>query len=86
MLCNILNISKFKHYKVNHSKLFIKKKNHINSIENFWNQIKRHTKKFNGIPKQCFHLSLKECEWRFNRNTTSGLEKVIERELLGINP
>jgi transposase len=38
----------------------------VNGIENFWNQTKRHLRKFNGIPKEHFHLYLKECEWRFN--------------------
>ena len=54
------------HYRTNHSKLFADKKNHINGIENFWNQAKRHMRRFNGVPKDHFHLFLKECEWRFN--------------------
>ena len=62
---NALDISEFKHYRINHSKIFADKKNHINGIENFWNQAKRHMRKFNGIPKQHFNLFLKECEWRF---------------------
>ena len=40
----------------------------INGIENFWNQAKRHLHKFNGIPREHFHLFLKECEWRFNNS------------------
>jgi len=63
---NILDVSGFKHYRINHSKLFADKRNHINGIENFWNQAKRHMRKFNGIPRDHFHLFLKECEWRFN--------------------
>jgi len=63
---NVLDVSEFKHYRINHSKLFAIKKNHINGIENFWNQAKRHMSKFNGIPKAHFYLFLKECEWRFN--------------------
>jgi len=63
---NVLDVSEFKHYRINHSKLFADKKNHINGIENFWNQAKRHLRKFNGIPRQNFGLFLKECEWRFN--------------------
>ncbi len=63
---NVLDVSAFKHYRINHSKLFADKKNHINGIENFWNQAKRHMRKFNGIPRQNFGLFLKECEWRFN--------------------
>jgi len=63
---NALDVSAFKHYRINHSKLFANKQNHINGIENFWNQAKRHMRKFNGVPKMHFHLFLKECEWRFN--------------------
>jgi len=63
---NVLDVSEFKHYRINHSKLFADKHNHINGIENFWNQAKRHMRKFNGIPKQHFYYFLKECEWRFN--------------------
>ena len=63
---NVLDVSEFKHYRINHSKLFANQKNHINGIENFWNQAKRHMRKFNGIPRQHFGLFLKECEWRFN--------------------
>lgn len=63
---NTLDVTDFKHYRINHSKLFADKKNHINGIENFWNQAKRHMRKFNGIPRQYFGLFLKECEWRFN--------------------
>jgi transposase len=63
---NTLDVTDFKHYHINHLKLFASKKNHINGIENFWNQAKRHMRKFNGIPKQHFELFLKECEWRFN--------------------
>ena len=46
--------------------LFADKKNHINGIESFWNQAKRHMRKFNGVPKDHFQLFLKEGEWRFN--------------------
>ena len=63
---NVLDVSEFKHYRINHSKLFAHKHNHINGIENFWNQAKRHMRKFNGVPKDHFYYFLKECEWRFN--------------------
>ena len=63
---NALDVSEFRHYRINHSKLFANKENHINGIENFWNQAKRHMRKFNGVPKDNFPLFLKECEWRFN--------------------
>ncbi len=42
---NALNVSGFKHYRINHGELFANKHNHINGIENFWNQAKRHLRK-----------------------------------------
>ncbi len=63
---HVLDVSEFKHYRINHKKHFAKKQNHINGIENFWSQAKRHLRKFNGIPRGQFPLYLKECEWRFN--------------------
>jgi transposase len=63
---NALDVSGFRHLRINHAKLFADGKNHINGIENFWNQAKRHLRKFNGVPKAHFHLFLKECQWRFN--------------------
>ena len=65
---NVLDVSDFKHFRINHSALFADKQNHINGIENFWNQAKRHMRKFNGVPKAQFGLYLKECEWRFNNS------------------
>lgn len=65
---NVLDVSDFHHFRINHSKLFADRHNHINGIENFWNQAKRHMRKFNGVPKAQFGLYLKECEWRFNNS------------------
>lgn len=79
---NALDIAEFKHYRINLSKLFANKHNHINGIENFWNQAKRHMRKFNGIPKDNFILFLKECEWRFNEGSPkqplNDLKKVLK--------
>ena len=69
-----LDISEFNRFRINHSTCFAEKQNHTNGIENFWNQVKRHLRKFNGIPKEHFALYLKECEWRFNY---SGLKLQI---------
>ena len=63
---NALDVAEFKHYRINHSELFADKQNHINGIENFWNQAKRVLRKYNGIPAKNFNLFLKECEFRFN--------------------
>ena len=62
-----LDVSGFRHHRINHRQGFAATNaNHINGIENFWSQAKRHLRKYNGIPKHHFHLFLKECEWRFN--------------------
>jgi transposase len=63
---NALDVSEFHHLRINHSELFADAKNHINGIENFWNQAKRHLRRFNGIKKENFYWFLKECEWLFN--------------------
>lgn len=63
---NALDIAGFRHYRINHSSHFANGHNHINGIENFWNQAKRILRKYNGIPKESFPLFLKECEFRFN--------------------
>lgn len=63
---DVLDVGGFRHLRINHSELFSDQQNHINGIENFWNQAKRHLRRFNGIPKQNFHLFLSECQWRFN--------------------
>ena len=65
---DVLDVSEFSHFRINHSTHFAERQNHINGIENFWNQAKRHLRKFNGIPKEHFELYLKECEWRFNNS------------------
>ena len=38
---NALDVSGFYHKRINHGTLFANGKNHINGIENFWNQAKR---------------------------------------------
>ena len=58
----VVDMSASMHLRVNHWKLFTDRQKHINGIENFWNQAKRHMRKFNGVPKAQFGLYLKECE------------------------
>ena len=74
---DVLDVSDFHHVRINHSQLFAEDRNHINGIENFWNQAKRHLRRYNGIPKHHFHFYLKECEWRFNYRPTANLLKVL---------
>ena len=73
-----LDVSDFHHSRINHSKLFADQKNHINGIENFWNQTKRHMRRFNGIKQENFYWFLKECEWRFNGGNHRELLKQLK--------
>lgn len=66
---DVLDVSEFHHFRINHSRQFADRNNHINGIENFWNQAKRRLRVYNGIPRKEFHLFLKECEFCFNYGT-----------------
>lgn len=50
----------------------------ISSTENFWNQAKRHLRRYNGVPRQHLHLFLKECEWRFNYGPPKELLRILK--------
>ena len=76
---NALDVSDFHHMQINHFDLFADRGNHINGIENFWTQAKRHLRKFNGINKVSFHWFLKECEWRFNGGNHQSLYKQLKQ-------
>lgn len=82
---NALDVFGFKHHHVNHSKEFVNELSHMNGIENFWNQAKRHLRKFNGVPQDQFHLYLKECEWRFNnskpKDQLTYLKKLVKKSM-----
>jgi transposase len=75
---NALDVSQFRHQRINHSVEFSHGRNHINGIENFWNQAKRVLRKYNGIPKESFPLFLKECEFRFNYGTHKQQLKTLK--------
>lgn len=76
---NALDVSGFHHHRINHSEEFADKKNHINGIENFWNQAKRVLRKYNGIDRASFPLFLKECEFRFNYGTPKEQLKTLRK-------
>ncbi|MDD0824016.1 IS1595 family transposase [Mannheimia sp. AT1] len=80
---DVLDVSEFNHFRINHSTQFAEKHNHINGIENFWSQAKRHLRKFNGIPKAHFELYLKECEWRFNNSDLKYQISILKQLVKG---
>ena len=86
---NILDASHFHHRRINHSEAFVHDSHHINGIENFWRQAKRTLARYNGIPRQHFHLYLKECEWRFNYRPIARLRNTlytwVQEEKIGLD-
>jgi transposase len=82
-----LSVEGYQHERINHEeKLVAAGGRHINGIENFWNQAKRHLRKFNGVPKESFPLFLQECVWRFNTGTPreklQSLRKLRRRRMI----
>ncbi|MFK5074745.1 IS1595 family transposase [Glaesserella parasuis] len=80
---DVLDVSEFNHFRINHSTHFAEKQNHVNGIENFWSQAKRHLRKFNCISKAHFELYLKECEWRFNHGNLKSQISILKQLVKG---
>lgn len=75
----LVDVASERHFRVNHGDHEFSKGAgtwiHINWIENFWSFTKRRLNKFNGT-KVNFPLHLKECEWRYTKETVE-LEKEL---------
>ena len=80
---DVLDVSEFSYFCLNYSTHFAENHNHINGIENFWNQAKRHLRKFSDIPKEYFDLYLKECEWRFNNSEIKSQISILKQWIKG---
>ncbi len=73
-----LDVSDLRHQRVPRRAHLTSGRANISSTENFWNQAKRHLRRYNGVPRQHFHLFLKECEWRFNYGTPKQLLRLLK--------
>lgn len=72
----------YRHERVNHDEeLAAAGGRHINGIENFWSQAKRHLRRFNGVPKGSFPLFLQEVVWRHNTGTPGNQLKSLRKLL-----
>ena len=72
----LLDMGFEKHFRIDKSKSFSNQNGvHINGIESFWSFTKRRLAKFNEV-KSTFILHLKECEFRWKKNT-----EEMEKEL-----
>ena len=76
-----LVFSGYRHHRINHSKEFARKHNHINGIESFWSYVKRKMRKHNGISRNRFYYYLKESEFRFN-NRNNDILKVLNKIII----
>jgi len=81
-----LDVNNFKHNRINHPELPTDRQSHFYVLEDFWTQAKRQMRKFNGVPKNHFHLYLKECEWRFNNpipmRQLNMLKKLVKKNMV----
>jgi len=66
----LVDVGYDRHVRINKQKSFTKGRAHINGIEAFWSFTKRRLAKFNGV-KANFDLHLKECEWRYNKSSST---------------
>lgn len=51
---------------------------HINGMEGFWSYAKTWMYHYRGVPKQYFHLYLKEIEFRFNNRDENIFEMLTK--------
>jgi len=57
-------------------------RNHLNGIEGYWSYAKHWLYQYRGVPKQYFHLYLKETEFRFN-NRNINLIPIVKQLVKG---
>jgi len=72
------------HVVVTKEKGLPKGRDHLNSIEGFWSYAKHWLYPYRGVPRQYFHLYLKEIEWRFNHrkeNLVILLRKLLNQRI-----
>jgi transposase-like protein len=50
------HVSELRHMRISHAVLFADQHNHVNGIENFWNQEMRHLRSYNSISEHHFPL------------------------------
>ncbi len=56
--------------------MYVQGDTHINGMEGFWNA--KTLYHYRGVPKQYFHLYLKEIEFRFNNRDENIFELLVK--------
>ena len=68
-----------KHKVVSHGRdEYVRDDAHINGMEGFWSYAKAWLYNYRGVPKQYFHLYLKEIEFRFNNRDKELFPKLTD--------
>ena len=72
-------IMRGKHKVVSHGMdEYVRGDSHINGMEGFWSYAKTWMYHYRGVPKQYFHLYLKEIEFRFNNRDENIFEMLVK--------
>jgi transposase len=76
-----LELSGYKHIKINHSKKFAQRKGeHVNTLEAFWRERLPKIGKYKGGGRHNFPLHLKEQEFRWNyRHKKKEIQKILKK-------
>ena len=72
----------YKHESVDHNKIYVQGKVHINGMEGFWGFAKTNLAKYRGVSSGKFLLYIKEMEWRYN-NRDRDLFDLLLQYMLG---
>ena len=72
-----VDIADLKH-RIYRSRLADGQRPQISGIAEFWNRVREHLIRYNGVPRRNFHLFLKESEWRVNNGPP---EQTREQQL-----
>ena len=72
----------YKHESVDHNKIYVQGRVHINGMEGFWGFAKTNLAKYRGVSSAKFLLYLKEMEWRYN-NRDRDLFDLLLQYMLG---
>lgn len=69
---------KGKHVIISKEKGTPKGRDHLNGIEGFWSYAKHWLHQYRGVPKEYFHLYLKEIEFRFNNRNQNLIPLIMK--------
>ena len=71
----------YKHESVDHNKIYVQGRVHINGMEGFWGFAKTNLAKYRGVSSAKFLLYLKEMEWRYNNRDRDLFDLLLQYSL-----